>query len=119
MNHLTKFHAISAVYFGLASAIGAHAAAPGPEAAGSPAVERPRQDRFEHPMLEQHPSTDLRQDGQRIQRRGLDGARQDGEIRRNIAPDATQADESLAPPGSPEQPGRDRHKTDRQMPESQ
>lgn len=108
MNTINRFYALSAVYLGLASAVGAQGTATQTPAPGSGVVEDARQDRFQHPLLEQPSSTDLRsssQDEPRIQRRGLQGTQRDGDIRRNVEPSATQADRAL----KPERREEDRH----------
>lgn len=95
MNHLSKFYAISAIYFGLASAVGAQ---PASAPSGSPpasAVEGARQDEFQHPMLEQRSGHDMRTNGEqgpRIQRRGMQDTRRDGDMQRNVLPGASDAD---------------------------
>lgn len=101
MKHLNRFLALSAVYFGLASAVGAQSAPPagsGQSATGT--TTESRQKEFQHPMLERRSSTDLRPttDEPRIQRRGMQDMRRDGEMRRNVLPGA--ADAEGAAPGS-------------------
>lgn len=91
MNHFGKFYALSAIYFGLASPVGAQPpAAPEPSAAQS--VEQAPYDHFEHPMLEQRSGSEMRldeEDGQRIQRRSMQDTRRDGDMRRNVLPGAS------------------------------
>lgn len=93
MNHLGKFYALSAIYFGLASAV---AAQPGPAAGASSAsrtVEEAAPDEFQHPMLEQRRGSQMQLDAdgdRRIQRRGMQG-RRDGDMRRNVLPGAGDA----------------------------
>ena len=109
MSQLSKFYALSAVYLGLASAVVAQPAQPGSGAAAAQAEEA-RPDRFEHPMLERHGSTDMRpaeNDGPRIQRRGMQDMRQDGGIRRHTLPGAADAD------GVPPQADRREDEADR------
>jgi len=98
-----KFQALSAIYFGLASAVMIQPAAaqserPALERGTPPAVPSPgftenapnaRQDHFQHPMLEERPSTELgdRDNVPNIQRRGMqEGTRHDGAMERNIVP---------------------------------
>lgn len=110
MTRFSPFLAISAIYFGLASAVGAQPVAASSAAQGAarvedtrPKIEDTRRDRFEHPMLERHPSHDMRpsgKEGERIQRRGLHDVRQDGEIRRNPLPGAADAPNSAPRAGS-------------------
>ncbi len=112
MSQLNKFYAASAIYFGLASAVVAQPRTVQPDAPAAAETENMRQDRFQHPMVDPRPSTDLRPDAdaeRRIQRRGLDDVRQDGEIRRNVLPGATRSDETLLPP--------ERRAPDRRMPD--
>ena len=94
MNTFFKFYALSAIYFGLVSPVTAQPqAAPSHPLPAQAAEEAPR-DHFEHPMLEQHGGTDMRPpatEGPRIQRRGMQDTRRDGEIRRNILPGASDA----------------------------
>ena len=113
MSTLSKFHALSAIYFGLASAVMAQPASAPSEPAPPPA-ENTRQDRFQHPMLEPRHGNDARPgatDGQRIQRRGMGDTRQDGDIQRNVAPGAADRSGELMPPRNRQEEGSRR--TDR------
>lgn len=95
MNHLNKFFAISAVYFGLASAVGAQSTQAPANAASAQTADRDApQKEFQHPMLEQRSSSDMRpgDPDQRIQRRGMQETRRDGDIQRNVLPGAADAE---------------------------
>ncbi len=115
-----KFQALSAVYFGLASAVMVPPAAAqnarSPVSQSTPAaspstradsaaqdgqsgvITNPRQREFEHPMLNDNPTTDLRRDSgdvPTVQRRGMQDMRQDGRIERHAphsAPDGIAAE---------------------------
>lgn len=51
--------------------------------------ENPRQRAFQHPLLERPHSNEMRAEREgRIQRRGAQGTHMDGEIERNVAPEA-------------------------------
>ena len=98
-----KFQALSAIYFGLASAVMMQPAAaqnekPAMERGTPPPVPSPgftenapnaRQEKFQHPMLEDRPSSEMG-DADKvpdIRRRGSTlGTRQDGAIERNVVP---------------------------------
>ncbi|NLC34881.1 MAG: hypothetical protein GX772_00250 [Alcaligenaceae bacterium] len=91
MNLLSKFYAVSLVYFGLASAAGAQGLTVSPESSASKAgQERPTQ--FEHPMLEERSSHNMRrssEQGPRIERRAGQDVLRDGEIQRNTVPEGS------------------------------
>ncbi len=56
--------------------------------------ENPRQREFQHPMLEHQPSTEMRgNEEDRIQRRGMQETRRDGEIQRHAMPGAAERQE--------------------------
>lgn len=121
MQRFGRFLTVSAIYFGLASAVDAQAptdseASRAPSAAQtveSRAAEPPRQDHFEHPMLEQHGSTSSGQaepGDARIQRRGMQSAPQDGDFRRFPDPGAPPA---TLPHRAPEPSERPKRATDR------
>lgn len=113
MSSLSKFYALSAIYFGLASAVGAQTASGTATGSTESTGDKPRQESFQHPMLESQPSNDARPgavDDQRIQRRGMGEVRQDGEIRRNPAPGAAARSGELMPP-------RNRQEAERGTPE--
>lgn len=92
-SRFNKFQAVSAIYFGLASAVVAQPAATDDKRAGQ-AAEAPRQEHFQHPILERPSSHEmqLEENRNRIQRRGMQDTIQDGEIQRNIHPGAADAD---------------------------
>lgn len=115
-----KFQALSAVYFGLASAVmvpsataqNARTSVSQSTPATSPStrqdsatqhgqsgvISNPRQTEFEHPMLNDKPTTDMRpesRDVPTVQRRGMQDMRQDGRIERHAphsAPDGIAAE---------------------------
>jgi len=97
MNQLNRFYALSAIYFGLASAVGAQPQSTRSDTSASSVAEEPRQEKFKHPMLEPRHGNEVDEatDGPRIQRRGQPGLRQDGDIRRNVQPGAVDAGEPL------------------------
>lgn len=101
MKNLSKFYAVSAIYLGLASSIDARPAQADREPAAS-LGERgssPEQDRFQHPMLEPRHGHDARgrsAEGPRIERRGMDETRQDGQMRRDVVPGASRSGEASA-----------------------
>ena len=119
MNPPLKFYALSAIYFGLASAVVAQSAPAGSAPAAGP-VQDARQEQFEHPMLERHGGSEMAPDGSqapRIQRRGLQDTRQDGEIRRNLDPGDSDAGADRRRPDRDlheEKRRRDRRDQDRQ-----
>jgi len=87
MNHLGRFFAISAFSLGLASVVSAQPPTTQTDAASSPARSTlpPRQVAFQHPILEQRSSHDLRDaQGPRIQRRGMSPTRTDGAMQRSV-----------------------------------
>lgn len=88
-----KFYALSAVYFGLASAVGAQPATTESEPASEQATPAPRQQHFQHPMLERPSSHEmqLEENKNRIQRRGMQDTVTDGQMQRNIHPGAADA----------------------------
>jgi len=107
MNHLGKFYALSAVYLGLASAVSAQPIQNSSPQRSSESAQDARPDTIEHPMLERQPTHEMRpeDDGQRIQRRGLHDARQDGQIQRNPLPGAA---DTTRPSGITGTPGASR-----------
>lgn len=88
MNHLGRFFAISAFSLGLTSVASAQPPAPQTDTVATPARSTlpPRQVAFQHPILEQRSSHDLRyaQEGPRIQRRGMSPTRTDGAMQRSV-----------------------------------
>jgi hypothetical protein len=113
MNRFNKFYAVSAIYLGLASAVGAQGSGAAANGASSGAVQaspsgqrsssqsgpterspgrsggQAAPERFEHPILERQSSTNMSpaKEGDRIQRRGeSSGGYRDGDIRRNTGP---------------------------------
>lgn len=99
MNNLNKFYAVSAIYFGLASAVGAQTATARSNASDAPiATPDARPDEIQHPMLEQPHSHEMpkKEDESKIQRRGMTGVVQDGEMRRRL-PDSLPADGATPP----------------------
>ena len=104
MSITTRFLALSAVYFGLASAVTSPEATAQP--ATTPGVEVPREGKgadesraeradkdtqptrqreFQHPMLDTSQTNEVRKDaGQGIQRRGVEQVKQDGMIQRHV-----------------------------------
>jgi len=94
MNNLGKFYAVSAVYLGLASTVLAQPAADADAPLSAGPVNEAAQDAFQHPMLEQRRGSQMQleaDEGQRIQRRGLQDTRRDGDMRRNVLPGAADA----------------------------
>ena len=101
MSQLNRFYAASAIYFGLASAVTAQQGAEQPAVGATVETEESKQQKFRHPLVDPQPSTDLRPDAdaqRRIQRRGLDDVRQDGQMRRKVAPNAARSDPNLLSP---------------------
>lgn len=103
MSHLNKFIALSAISFGLASAVSAQSTS-GPASTGGPAAQsagEARQQEFQHPMLERRSSTDLRPGETReprIQRRGMQETRQDGDMQRHVLPGAADTEGPMVAP---------------------
>jgi len=95
MNHLGRFFAISAFSLGLASGATAQPPSPQTDTAATPTRSTlpPRQVAFQHPILEQRSSHDLRdaQQGPRIQRRGMSPTRTDGAMQRSVTTGAADA----------------------------
>lgn len=63
MHQLGSFIAISAIYFGLASAVGAQPQPSAPRTVSSPADPRPQQDHFQHPLMTSCHASDARSPG--------------------------------------------------------